>query len=213
MDFELIGLIKSVGYIGVWAIIFTECGIVFGIMLPGDTLLFTLGILARRGLYEVDIMTLGCIASAFSGNLFNYEMGKRYGLKFLKRYARRFVSDEQFDATNAFFNKHGAMTTIFARFVPIIRTIAPFLAGMVRMEYRLFVLYSLLGSLIWAGGLVLLGFYFGHFIPNEWMEWLTIPVVLIIVSSIAAPYLRTIRQKKTKPRLENEIDNEKNSER
>jgi membrane-associated protein len=198
MSLEIVSLVKSIGYFGVWAIIFSECGILFGILLPGDTLLFTLGILARRGIFELDIMIMGCMVSAFLGNLLNYEIGKRYGIKFFKRYASRFITDEQIDSTNTFFNKHGVTTIILARFVPLMRTIAPFLAGVVRMDYRMFVIHSFIGAVIWAGGLPLVGYYFGRFIPDEWMEWLALPVVLIILGIIVAPYVRTFRKKRVK---------------
>lgn len=194
MSLELVGFIKSLGYLGTWGVLFAECGILFGVLLPGDSLLFTLGILARRGMFELDIMIAGCVASAFLGNLFGYEIGKRYGLKFFKKYARRFITEDQLDKTNTFFNKHGITTIILARFVPIMRTITPFLAGVVRMDYRMFVVHSFIGSLIWAGGLPLLGFYFGRFIPDEWMELLAVPVVLIILGIITWPYIQKYRQ-------------------
>lgn len=194
MGFDLVVLIKSLGYFGVWAVIFAECGILFGVLLPGDSLLFTLGVLARRGMFELDIMILGSICAAFAGNIFGYEIGKRYGLAFFRKYASRFITDKQLDHTNAFFNKHGVTTIIVARFVPIMRTIAPFLAGVVRMDYRMFLVHSFIGSLIWAGGLPLLGFYFGGFIPDEWMELLAIPVILIIVSIVFWPYIQKYRQ-------------------
>jgi membrane-associated protein len=197
MGIEIVSLVKSIGYFGVWSIIFSECGILFGILLPGDTLLFTLGILARRGIFDLGLMITGCIIAAFLGNLLNYEIGKRYGLKFFKRYASSFITEEQLDKTNTFFNKHGFTTIILARFVPIMRTIAPFLAGVVRMDYRMFVMHSLIGSLIWAGGLPLVGFYFGRFIPDEWMEWLAVPVIVIILGIIIMPYIRTFRKKRT----------------
>jgi membrane-associated protein len=199
MSLELTALIKSMGYFGIWTIIFAECGVLFGILLPGDTLLFTLGVLARRGLYDLDIMIVGCMVSAFLGNLFNYEIGKRYGLKFFKRYASRFITDEQVDMTNAFFNKHGVTTIILVRFVPLMRTIAPFLAGVVRMDYRMFVLHSFIGALIWAVGLPLVGYYFGQFIPDEWMEWLALPVIMIVLAIIIAPYVQKFRKKKHTP--------------
>lgn len=195
MGIELIGFIKSLSYFGVWSVIFAECGILFGVLLPGDSLLFTLGIMARRGHYALDIMIIGCIAAAFFGNLLGYEIGKRFGLKFFQKYARRFISDDQLDVANRFFNKHGVTTIILARFVPIMRTIAPFLAGTVQMNYRTFVIHSFIGALIWAGGLPLLGFYFGRLIPDEWLDLLAVPIVLIIGGIIVWPYIQKYRKK------------------
>ena len=199
MGFELIGFIKSMGYMGSWAIIFAESGILFGVVLPGDTLLFGLGVLAHQGYFNITLMLLGCFFSAFLGNLLGYEIGKRYGLPFARQYARRFVSKGQLDATHAFFNKHGVMTVVLARFLPVVRTVAPFIAGISHMRYRLFVLHSAIGALIWACGLPLAGFFFGKFIPDGWMEFLLIPIILVAIAVFVSPYLlRYLKKKKWK---------------
>lgn len=199
MGFNLVALIKSVGYAGVWSIIFTESGILFGILLPGDTLLFTVGILARQGYFDITLLTLGCVLSAFIGNVVGYEIGKRYGLPFAKKYAKRFVSEEQLDATNQFFTRHRLTTVVLARFVPLVRTIAPFLAGVIRMDYRLFLIHSAIGAIIWAGGLPLCGYFLGKYIPDGWMEFLILPVILIIFACILWPYIaKYLKNRKTK---------------
>lgn len=197
MGFELAALIKSIGYIGIWTILFAESGILFGVLLPGDTLLFTIGVLARQGYFNFWVMLAGCFVSAFVGNLVGYELGKRYGLPFARKYANRFISEEQLDKTNYFFSKHGVVTIVLARFLPIMRTIAPFLAGVIRMEYRIFVIYSAVGAFFWACGLPLAGYYLGQFIPDEWIDMMLIPIGLIIVAIIAWPYaLKFFKSKK-----------------
>lgn len=199
MGFDLVALIKSIGYAGVWSIIFAESGILFGILLPGDTLLFSVGILARQGYFEIIPLIVGCVFSAFFGNVIGYEIGKRYGLPFAKKYARRFVSEEQLDSTNQFFTRHRLTTIVLARFVPLVRTIAPFLAGVIRMEYRVFLFHSAIGAVIWAGGLPLAGYFLGKYIPEGWMEYLILPVIVIIVACVFWPYIsRYMKKKKTK---------------
>lgn len=205
MNLELIGLIKSAGYLGVWAIIFAESGILFGVLLPGDTLLFTVGVLSRQGYFDLSIMTFGCFLSAFAGNLFGYWTGKRYGLAFARRYAHRFVSEDQLLQTSSFFVKHGILMIGFARFIPVVRTIAPFLAGVSHMNYRAFVAHSAFGALLWAVGLPLAGYYFGKFIPEEWMQFLILPVILIMLIIIVWPYaMRWYQNKKLSKRLKQE---------
>lgn len=200
MGLNLVALIKSVGYAGVWSIIFTESGILFGILLPGDTLLFTVGILARQGYFEIIPLTIGCILSAFIGNLVGYEIGKRYGLPFAQKYAKRFVSEEQLDATNQFFTRHRLTTVVLARFVPLVRTIAPFLAGVIHMNYRLFLLHSAIGAVIWGGGLPLCGYFMGKYIPEGWMEYLILPIILIILAVVLWPYVaKYLKNRKIKP--------------
>lgn len=201
MTFELVGLIKSVGYEGIWGIIFTESGILFGILLPGDTLLFTAGILARHGYFELWPLIIGCMVSAFLGNVVGYEIGKRYGLPFARKYARRFITEEQLDATNQFFTRHGLTTIVIARFVPLVRTIAPFLAGVIHMDYRKFLVHSAIGAIVWAGGLPLVGYYLGQYIPEGWMELLILPIVLIIFACIFWPYIANYMKRKKAAKL------------
>lgn len=196
MGFELVGLIKSAGYFGIWAIIFTESGILFGILLPGDTLLFSAGILARQGYFEIFPLVLGCMAAAFLGNLVGYEIGKRYGLPFARKYARRFISSDQLDATNRFFTRHRLTTIVVARFVPLVRTIAPFLAGVIHMNYRLFVLHSAIGAIVWGAGLPVVGYYLGKYIPEGWMELLILPVIFVILACVCWPYVANYLKRK-----------------
>jgi membrane-associated protein len=202
MTTELVGLIKlikSIGYVGVFATIFSESGILFGVLLPGDTLLFTVGVLARQGYFNIWVMIVGCFLSAFFGNLFGYAIGKRYGLPFARKYASRFISEEKLEATNQFFTKHGVTTIVLARFFPIIRTIAPFLAGVIRMDYRNFVIRSALGALLWAGGLPIAGYYLGKFIPDGWIEILILPILIFAVGAVVMPYvMNAIKTRKAK---------------
>lgn len=191
MGFDLIAIIKSVGYFGVWGTIFAETGIVFGILLPGDSLLFAVGLLARQGVFDITIVSAGCFVAAFVGNLVGYEIGKRLGLPFIKKYASRIVTDKHLAKTESFFKKYGRSGIVVARFVPVARTVAPFLAGVIRMDYMSFVLYSAFGALVWGVGLPLLGYYLAGFIPPEMIDLLLLPVVLIILFIIFWPWVQS----------------------
>jgi membrane-associated protein len=196
MVFDVIGLIKSVGYLGVFSIIFTETGILFGVLLPGDTLLFAVGVLAGQGLFNIWYMVAGCFVAAFVGNLVGYELGKRYGLPFVKKYASKFITDDHLEKTGHFFEKYGNFGIVIARFVPVARTVAPFLAGVIRMDYRDYVIYSLIGAIVWAVGLPVAGYFLGHMIPPEAIDMLLLPVLAIIILIVAWPYLTKFLVKK-----------------
>lgn len=190
MGFDLIAIIKSVGYFGVWGTIFAETGIVFGILLPGDSLLFAVGLLARQGVFDITIVSAGCFVAAFVGNIVGYEIGYRLGLPFIRKYASRIVTEKHLAQTEAFFKKYGRSGIVVARFVPVARTIAPFLAGVIKMDYVSFLLYSALGALMWGIGLPLLGYYLAGFIPPDMIDLFILPVVLIILFIIFWPWVQ-----------------------
>ncbi|MCM2342965.1 MAG: VTT domain-containing protein [Alphaproteobacteria bacterium] len=185
MHFDIIPLIKSLGYFGVWGIVFAESGIIFCFFLPGDSLLFTAGVIAAQGFLHLGILALGCFIAAVTGNMLGYEVGKRVGLRLFKDGDRRFLKRKHLEMTQRFFDRHGKMAIILARFLPIIRTFTPFLAGVAQVPYRLFVLYSIIGALAWAVGLTVLGYFLGELIPAEQLDRYLLPIVLgIIVLSI-----------------------------
>ncbi len=185
MHFDILTLIKTLGYLGVWGIVFAESGIIFCFFLPGDSLLFTAGVLAAQGTLNLIILSVGCFIAAVTGNLLGYEVGKRVGMRLFKNGDTRFLKKKHLEMTERFFAKHGKMTIILARFLPIIRTFTPFLAGVVRVPYRLYVSYTIIGALAWAVGLCVLGYFFGNLIPPEELDRYLLPIVLgIIVLSI-----------------------------
>jgi membrane-associated protein len=190
MGFDIVALIKSIGYFGVWAIIFTETGILFGVFLPGDMLLFAVGVLAAQGVFDITIITAGCFAAAMIGNMVGYEIGRRMGLPFIKKYASGFITDDHLAKTELFFQKHGRSGIVIARFLPVARTVAPFLAGVTKMNYGMYMLYSAVGALLWAVGLPLLGYFLGGLIPPEKIDYIIIPVVAIIIAIIAWPWIK-----------------------
>lgn len=190
MGFDLILLIKSIGYAGVFSIIFAETGIIFGVLLPGDMLLFAVGVLAAQGTFHIIPLSIGCGVAAFLGNIVGYEFGRHLGLPFIKKYASSFITEEHLKKTHMFFERYGRSGLIISRFVPVARTIAPVLAGMSRMDYRHFLIYSALGAAIWGSGLPILGYMLAGLIPHEMIDYFLMPVIAIIVFIIAWPWIK-----------------------
>lgn len=183
---DIISLIKAFGYAGVWSALFIEGAFIFGIFLPGDSLLFPVGILIGQGIFNPYTMIIGCFIAAFLGNLAGYEIGKRWGPAILKKYGHRLIKPEHISKCDEFFIKYGAFTVVVARFIHFARTFVPFLAGMSRMAYIPFVAYSALGALLWACGIPLLGFYIGSLIPEGSIDKFILPIIGLIILIVAA---------------------------
>ncbi len=181
MGLDPLTLIKSLGYAGVWSILFLESGVPFFFFLPGDSLLFTAGFLASQGFLNIWVLTLGGLVAAITGNLLGYEIGRRVGLKLFEKGDSRFLKRKHLEMTQRFYEEHGRMTIIMARFMPIVRTFAPFCAGMVRMPYREFVLYTVAGAFLWVAGLSFLGLVVGEMIPAEQIDHYLLPIIVAII--------------------------------
>ncbi|MFZ3018675.1 MAG: DedA family protein [Gallionella sp.] len=183
-------LLKLTAEYGVWVyailflIIFCETGLVVTPFLPGDSLLFVAGALCGMGALQLEWLVPLLVLAAFGGDNTNYWIGRLVGMKLLKR-TNGLIKREHIDRTHAFYEKHGGKTIIFARFLPIVRTFAPFVAGIGLMRYRLFMLYSALGSVAWIAGLSVAGFLFGN-IPLVKDNLTLIILGIIVVSFLPA---------------------------
>ncbi len=167
-------------YLILFLVIFIETGLVIMPFLPGDSLLFTAGLFARTGHLNLSYLFILLFIAAVVGDNLNYFIGKNIGLRMLaiKIRGKQIVKQEYLDKTQEFYEKHGTKTIIMARFVPIVRTFAPFVAGVAEMKYRRFLSYDLLGGLLWIGLLTLAGYFLGHF---EWIRKNIELVALIII--------------------------------
>lgn len=187
MSIEVI--LQNFGYIGIFGIIFLETGFLFGIFLPGDSLLFTAGILASSG---TNMSILPVIGAAFSaailGYLVAYYLGKKLGPKIFNKPDSIIFKKSNVDKTHAYFEKFGKRTILFARLIPIIRTIAPVMAGVGQMDYKIYNLYNILGGLIWTVSMPLIGYYFGKIVPNA--EYYIAPIVVLIIVISAIPTIK-----------------------
>jgi membrane-associated protein len=198
LDTHLLALVHDYGmwvYAILFMIIFAETGLVIAPFLPGDTLLFVAGTLCGMGALQLEWLIPLLILAAFGGDNTNYWIGRKLGLPLFGR-AGRFIKREHLEKTHLFYEKHGGKTIIFARFLPIIRTFAPFVAGVGLMRYRVFVLFSALGGALWIASLTLAGYFFGNIpvVKNN----LTLIVVAIIVISLLPALRELVRHRKGK---------------
>ena len=162
MSLDLVQLIETVGYVGLFAIVFAESGLFFGFFLPGDSLLLTAGLLASRNVLNIFILIPVLFTGAVLGDTVGYWFGAKAGPPLFKREESLLFKPKNLLAAKAFYDKHGGKTITLARFMPFIRTFAPIVAGAVEMNYRRFLFFNLLGGLVWAIGLTFLGFYLGR---------------------------------------------------
>ncbi len=177
-------LIETFGTIGIFAIVFAESGLLFGFFLPGDSLLFTAGLLASRGFSNIVLLMVGCAVAAVAGDQVGYAFGNRVGPALFRRPDSRFFKKEYVERARSYFERYGAKTIVLARFIPIVRTFAPIVAGVGSMEYRVFATYNVLGGLLWAVGVTLLGYLLGEAIPDIDRYLLPVIAVIVVVSVI-----------------------------
>ena len=198
LDVHLMTLTQEYGiwiYGILFLIIYCETGLVVMPFLPGDSLLFVAGALCGMGALQLELLAPLLMVAAFGGDNTNYWIGRLIGLRLLKR-TNGLIKREHLDKTHAFYEKHGGKTILFARFLPIIRTFAPFVAGVGLMRYRLFVLFRALGSFVWIGSLTVAGYFFGNIpaVKNN----LTLIIVGIIIISLLPALRELIRHQKRK---------------
>lgn len=191
---DLAGFIRGAGYAGLFGIIFAESGLLVGFFLPGDSLLFTAGFLASQGFFDITTVVIICFAGAVLGDSFGYAFGKKTGPYIFRKEDSLFFRKSHLERAAIFYERHGGKTLILARFLPIIRTFAPILAGVGKMRYSVFLLYNAIGGALWAVGLILVGYFLGNFIPN--VDRYIIPLILIIILLSSIPPLFHIFKEK-----------------
>ena len=184
-------IIKAAGLIGISLVVFAESGLFFGFFLPGDTLLFAAGIFASQGLFPIETLIIVCATSAILGDTVGYWTGKKVGKAFFEKETSLFFSKKRIHQAEHFYQKHGSATIILARFIPIIRTFAPIVAGVAKMHYKTFAFYNVIGGVLWSVSLPLLGYYFGGLIPNV-DKYIFIVLFLVIGFSFLPFILRLI---------------------
>ncbi|MEW6509260.1 MAG: DedA family protein [Bacteroidota bacterium] len=176
-----------------FSVIFAETGFVFTPFLPGDSLLFAAGTFAARGSFNPHYLFILLTVAAILGDTVNYWIGHYVGLKIFDRFPR-ILKQEYLDKTHKFYERHGGKTIIIARFVPIVRTFAPFVAGVGKMNYSKFVLYNVVGGIVWVGLFIYGGYFFGNldFVENNF----SIVIISIIIISILPGFTEYIRNKR-----------------
>jgi membrane-associated protein len=199
---DLESTLQTIGLIGLLVIVFSESGLLIGFFLPGDSLLFTAGLLSSQGhLAPLPVILVGCFVAAVAGDQVGYVFGARVGPSLFRRPDSRIFKQEYVEKARAYFEKHGSKTIVLARFVPIVRTFAPILAGVGAMQYRTFVTFNVLGGLLWAVGVTSLGYILGESIPD--IDKYLLPVIALIVLLSLLPVLLEVRRNRrssTSPR-------------
>lgn len=190
---ELVNPESIIRYGGIYLllfVVFAETGLFVGFFLPGDSLLFTAGLFCATGILHIHPALLACliILAAVTGNMFGYYFGKKVGVMLFKRKSGFLFRQEHLVTANEFYKKHGKKTLILSRFLPILRTFAPIVAGIVKLEYHKFFVYSLVGAFFWVFSLVLAGYYLGIYIPKtkDYLEYIVI--FLIVITAIPMVY-------------------------
>ncbi len=188
---DLVDFIRAVGILGVVAIVFAESGLLIGFFLPGDSLLFTAGLLAQQGVLGISVYWLALLlfAAAVLGDNVGYAFGHRVGRKLFKRPDSLLFSHHNLMRAEEFYRRYGAKTIVLARFIPVVRTFAPIVAGISTMPYRTFLTFNLVGALLWAVGLTYAGYYAGSWFESRGIsiDRYLLPIVLLIIATSVAP--------------------------
>jgi membrane-associated protein len=192
--FDIPNLIITYGYLGILVIVFLESGIFFP--LPGDSLLFTAGLLAPVLGYNVFFLTLLVFLSAFFGGIVGYFIGSKLDYFYRFSFFRKIIKQKYLDDGHVFLAKHGLFAMLLSRFIPVVRTFLPIVAGMVHMKYEDFIRYSLLGSFLWSSIFVLGGYYLGKSFPQI-LEYLLLVIIIIVILSILPGVYHYLKRRTT----------------
>ena len=188
LGIDLVAAIKTVGYAGLAFVVFAETGLFLGFFFPGDSLLFVAGLLASQGFFSVAFLILIVFVAAVTGNMVGYEFGRRVGPRLFSREDSLLFRKAHVVRTQKFFDRYGGKTIMIARFMPIVRTFAPILAGVGNMQYRSFLAYNIAGAAIWTAGLTLLGYFLGNVVPDIDKYLLPIVLAIVVVSVLPGIY-------------------------
>ncbi|MCG6932235.1 MAG: DedA family protein [Gallionella sp.] len=196
LDAHLLALTQQYGiwvYAILFLIIYSETGLVVAPFLPGDSLLFVAGALCGMGALQLEWLVPLLVLAAFCGDNTNYWIGRLVGISLLKHAGEKLIRREYIDKTHSFYERHGGKTVILARFLPIIRTFAPFVAGIGIMHYRKFVLFSALGSVAWISSLSVAGYLFGNIpVVKDNLTLIILGIVVISLIPAAAEFIRRL---------------------
>jgi membrane-associated protein len=207
----------TIGYLLIFGIIFAESGLLIGFFLPGDSLLFTAGFLAspaskellvklnvpaETAFFSLPILAIGCFIAAVVGDSVGYAFGRRVGVRLFQREDSLLFSKKNVLKAQEFYERHGGKAIVLARFVPVVRTFAPIVAGIGQMNYRRFVTYNLLGGVLWAIGVTVAGYFLADVIGPENIDKYLLPIVaLIVLISVAPAAYHILKEKENRDAL------------
>ncbi|HVE92167.1 MAG TPA: VTT domain-containing protein [Actinomycetota bacterium] len=197
LDFiDIPKMVETFGYVGLGLIVFAESGVFLGFFLPGDSLLFTAGLLASQGTLSLPVLLPLLFVCAVAGDSFGYAFGRRVGPRLFSKPDARLFKQSHVRRTQDFYDRHGPKTIILARFVPIVRTFAPILAGVGRMEYSKFIRFNVIGGFIWAVGVTTAGYVLGEIVPD--VDKYLLPVIAVIVAASLVPAVLEVMRSRRK---------------
>ncbi len=197
IHFDLVSVLQTVGYLGLFAMVFAESGFFLGVFLPGDSLLFTAGILASSSYFSMWLIIPIALVAAILGDSFGYYFGNKTRKYLFVREDSLVFSTKNLDKAKSFYLHHGHKALILARFLPIVRTFVPVLAGASGMDYNKFLIYNVVGGILWVFSITFLGFFLGNVIPN--IDHYLLPIIIgIIVVSFIPVLFKLIKEKFSK---------------
>lgn len=199
---SFVHLITSFGVFAILLVVFAESGLLIGFVLPGDSLLFTAGYMVQQNPQHIDIhiFALLVFAAAVLGDSVGYSFGHKVGRKLFEKENSRFFKKKYLEQTEKFYDKHGSATIVLARFVPIVRTFAPIVAGASKMHYKTFLTFNLIGGFLWSSLFVYLGFYAGEFLTKAGVN-IEVAAILIIFLSVSPMAIHALKQPNTRALL------------
>ena len=207
----LIHAITSFGILAILLVVFAESGLLIGFIFPGDSLLFTAGYMVQQQILgfngqpiDIHIFALLIFAAAVAGDSVGFEFGHKVGRKLFQKENSRFFKKKYLDQTEAFYAKHGSITIVLARFVPIVRTFAPIVAGASNMHYRTFITYNIIGGFLWSSLFVYLGYYAGEFLTKAGVN-IEVAALIMIFLSVLPMIIHALKQESTRTKLKRQF--------
>ena len=198
--FDVNNIIQSGGIILVSIIVFAESGLLVGFFLPGDTLLFAAGLAASQGEVSLPILIIAIVAAAIIGDNVGYSFGKKAGPRIFQKKDGIIFRHEYLEQAEKFYEKHGGKTIILARFVPMVRTFAPVVAGAGKMPRERFMAFNVVGGILWGAGMPLLGYLVGDSIPHL-DKYIEVVIIGVVVASFGLALLQVLKDKETRKKL------------
>lgn len=193
---SILDSLSPYGEVGLFLIVFAETGLLIGFVLPGDSLLFTAGLLARQGSLDLALVLVACFAGAVIGDQVGFTIGQVLGPKVGRNPRARLLKPEHVERTEAFFARHGPKAVVLARFVPIVRTFAPVLAGVARMRRSVFLRYNVVGAALWVAVATMAGYALADVIGDS-IDTYLLPIIAVIVAvSLVPPFLEWRRHRR-----------------
>lgn len=201
-----IHLITGFGVLAILFVVFAESGLLFGFIFPGDSLLFTAGYMVQQGILPINIhvFVVLLIIAAIAGDSVGYSFGHKVGRKLFERENSRFFKKKYLLQAEKFYEKHGSLTVVLARFVPIVRTFAPIVAGASKMHYRTFLAFNVIGGILWATIFTYLGFFAGKALTEAGVN-IEVAALIIIFLSVLPMIIHALKQENTRAMIKKQL--------